>query len=63
MSLDKKLIDKVDLSNIDTITLLLQQYKTSVLTNNYSDAQKEIVLAIRGLNYSFEELTGVKYQN
>lgn len=30
---------------------------------DYSDKQKDIVLAIRGLEFAFEELTGTKYRN
>ncbi|QDI73936.1 hypothetical protein HOV56_gp47 [Nitrosopumilus spindle-shaped virus] len=56
------LTDKVNLESIDTVIKLLDQYKTSVRLENKSDAQKEIVLSIRGLEYSFEELTGVKYR-
>lgn len=44
------------------VSNLVKKIQKDVWVEDYSEAQKDITLLIRGSEYLFEELTGVKYQ-
>jgi hypothetical protein len=52
----------VDTVILDMLKGLTDKISADIELNNYSEAQKDIVLLIRGGNILFKELTGVDYQ-